>query len=296
MSSHDQLLRFSFDELDVRGELVYLDATWHDIVGRYDYPANIRQQLGSALAAVALLSATLKFKGTMVLQVHGDGPLRSLVAQMTSAGAVRGLARWEGSVPAGPLHKVYGQGHILISVLPEEGERYQSIVELSGESLADALNRYFEQSEQLPSSFRLSVTDQRVAGFFLQALPPSRNHAFSQEQREEDWSRLNLLADTLQEEELLALAPTQLLTRLYHEEEVHLYEPTRLHFACSCSRDKVTRTLLTLGREELETLLREEGTIKVDCEFCNEHYEFYASDVEQIFADNDTVMPGTILH
>ncbi|HWK55517.1 MAG TPA: Hsp33 family molecular chaperone HslO, partial [Hyphomicrobiales bacterium] len=290
-------LRFSFDELDVRGELVYLDSTWHDIVARYDYPASIRQQLGSALASVALLSATLKFKGTMVLQVHGDGPLRSLVAQMTNAGALRGLARWEGKVPAsGPLHKIYGQGHILISVLPEEGERYQSIVELSGTSLADALNRYFEQSEQLPSSFRLSVTDNRVAGFFLQALPASRHHAFSQEQRDEDWSRLNLLADTLQESELLELAPTELLTRLYHEEQVHLYEPKPLHFACSCSRDKVTRTLLTLGRDELEALLREEGTIKVDCEFCNQHYVFYASDVEQIFADNDTVTPGTILH
>jgi molecular chaperone Hsp33 len=294
MRHQDQLLRFSFDELDVRGELVYLDTSWREILDRYDYPANVRRQLGNALAAVALLSVTLKFKGAMILQIQGSGPLRSLVTQVTSAGTLRGLARWEGTVPDGPLRQVYGKAHIVISILPEDGERYQSIVELTGDTLAAALNAYFRQSEQLPSSFRISVTGERVAGFFLQALPMSREHAFSEEQREEDWTRLNLLADTMAEEELLELSPATLLRRLYHEETVHLHDPKPLHFACTCSLEKVERTLLTLGREELESIIRDEGSIKVDCEFCNQHYSFDAAAVERLCREAGGA--GPVLH
>jgi molecular chaperone Hsp33 len=287
MPHHDQLLRFNFDELDIRGELVYLDATWRDITSRYEYPSAVQQQLGSALAAVALLSVTLKFKGTLILQIHGNGPLRSLVTQVTSDGALRGLARWEGMVPVSPLQQVYGDGHILISLLPEAGERYQSIVTLTGDSLAEALNSYFEQSEQLPSSFRLFVSGQRVAGLFLQALPLSKDHPFGQEQRNEDWQRLNFLASTMGAEEMFALEPQMLLHRLFHEETVRLHAPKDLHFACTCSQEKVERTLLTLGREELLSILRDNGSVEVDCEFCNQHYAFNTADVERLCASAD---------
>jgi molecular chaperone Hsp33 len=297
MQHQDQLLRFSFDELDIRGELVYLDASWRDITSRYEYPHAVQQQLGSALAAVALLSVTLKFKGTMILQIHGNGPLRSLVTQVTSEGALRGLARWEGVVPEGPLQQVYGDGHILISILPEAGERYQSIVSLTGESLSEALNVYFEQSEQLPSSFRLHVCGQRVAGLFLQALPISKDHAFSQEERDEDWARLNFLADTMQSEELFELDPQNLLFRLFHEETVRLHAPKSLHFACTCSLEKVERTLLTLGRDELLSILKDKGSIEVDCEFCNQHYTFDTDDVERLCeSTGDQSEEGRVLH
>jgi len=296
MLQPDQLLRFSFDQLDIRGEIVYLDESWRQILNRYEYPPSVRIQLGSALAAIALLSVTLKFKGTMILQVQGKGPMRSLVTQVTSEGAIRGLARWEGTVPEGSLQQIYGNGHILISVIPDAGERYQSIVELSGDTLSTALNNYFMQSEQLPSTFRLYVTDQRVAGFFLQALPANKHDNYSHEQREEDWQRLNLLADTLQQEEILSLAPDQLLFRLFHEEVVRVHPPRLLHFACSCSLEKVERTLISLGKHELDSIIREEGSIKVDCEFCNQHYTFTTSDVERLCATTEVVVQGTVLH
>jgi len=296
MLQPDQLLRFSFDQLDIRGELVYLDESWLQILGRYDYPPAIREQLGSALAAIALLSVTLKFKGTMILQIQGKGPMRSLVTQVTSDGAIRGLARWEGTVPEGNLQLVYGGGHILISVIPDDGERYQSIVELTGDTLSEALNNYFMQSEQLPSSFQLFVTDARVAGFFLQALPPNKHDNYSHEQREEDWQRLNLLAKTLKQAEILTLAPDQLLFRLFHEEVVRIHPPQLLHFACSCSLDKVERTLISLGKAELDSIIREEGSIKVDCEFCNHHYTFTTADVERLCATTDLGTAGTVLH
>ena len=232
----------------------------------------------------------------MILQIQGKGPLRSLVTQVTSDGAIRGLARWDGVVPEDNLQLIYGDAQILISVLPDAGERYQSIVELNGESLSEALNNYFMQSEQLPSTFQLFVTEQRVAGLFLQALPANKHKSDSHEQREEDWSRLNLLASTLRQDEIFSLSADQLLFRLFHEESVRLHPPRALHFACSCSVEKVESTLISLGRSELESIIREEGSIKVDCEFCNQHYNFETSDVERLYADNTSDAPGTVLH
>jgi molecular chaperone Hsp33 len=266
------------------------------VLARHDYPQNVRRQLGEALAVVALLRSTIKFDGTLILQIQGKGPLRSLVTQITSKGALRGLARWEGAVPAGPIGEVFGAGSLIMTVMKEGGERYQSIVELAGATLGDALNRYFEQSEQLPTRFRLCVSAGRVAGFLLQALPAAPGHVFNAEQRDEDWSRINILADTLQDGELLALDPRQLLHNLFHEEEVHLFDPLPLHFECTCSRDKVERTLITFGADDLEDLLQQEGSIKVDCEFCNQHYSFDRADVARLFSQDDVPPAGTIIH
>jgi len=292
MTPQDQVLRFSFDQLDIRGELVWLDESWTAVLARHDYPPVVRKQLGCALAATALLSVTVKFTGTMILQIQGKGPLQSLVAQVTHKGDLRGLARWEGLVPDGPLAEVFGEGRMLISIIKDSGERYQSIVELAGDTLALALNRYFEQSEQLPSSFLLYFSDNRVAGLFLQALPASG----ARQNRDEDWTRINLLAATLDSAEIFSLPAERLLLRLFHEEEVRLHAPLPLRFACTCSRDKVERTLVAMGRDELLSIIHDEGCIKVDCEFCNQHYRFETEDVEQLFAAGDGPTPGTVLH
>jgi molecular chaperone Hsp33 len=321
MNHHDQLLRFNFDDLDIRGELVYLNHSWEQILTRYDYPAAVRTQLGSALAALVLLSATVKYDGNMILQVQGDGPLKKLVVQVTHEGAVRGLARWEGLVPTGSLSEVYGNGQILITIFKASGERYQSIVAMEGNNLADALNVYFLQSEQLPSTFRLVATAHCVAGFFLQQLPDSRS---TREQllatsgigiaglrdREEDWNRINILASTLEERELMGLEPEQLLTRLFHEEQLRVHDPKPLHFACTCSREKVERTLIALGKDELEDILRLEGKIEVDCEFCQMRFTFDADEVQRLLHEaaapeagkksgkkaRGGIPPGTIVH
>jgi molecular chaperone Hsp33 len=309
MIYQDKLLRFSFDRLDIRGELVYLDRSWETILSRYPYPEPVRKQLGAALAAISLLSASVKFEGTMILQIQSEGPLKSLVTQITNTGNLRGIAKWQGEVPEGKLKDVFGKGQMLISVIKDDGERYQSIVALEGDSLPDALNAYFVQSEQLPSTFQLYVSDTRVAGFFLQSLPENTRKRNQEEQvlihsaesprerdREEDWNRINVLASTLQERELFTLSPERLLTNLFHEEQVRLFKPKPLRFTCTCSREKVERTLIALGPEELKSILQEEGTIKVDCEFCNTHYEFSAEDVDSLGTKPIEIAPGTILH
>ncbi|MGA0805064.1 MAG: Hsp33 family molecular chaperone HslO [Pseudohongiellaceae bacterium] len=296
MKHPDQLLRFSFERLDIRGELVYLDESWSQVLQRHDYPPNVRKQLGEALAVVALLRATIKFDGTLILQIQGKGPLRSLVTQITSKGALRGLARWHGTVPPGPVSAVFGSGSLIITVMKDGGERYQSIVELAGDTLSAALDRYFAQSEQLPTSFRLQVSAERVAGFLLQALPPAAGSLYGDEARAEDWRRINLLADTLQADELLQDEPLRLLHKLFHEEEVQLFDPVPLHFECTCSREKVEKTLITFGEPDLEDIIRQEGSVKVDCEFCNQHYRFDRSDVARLFRPDATPPAGTILH
>ena len=309
MIIQDKLLRFSFDRLDIRGELVYLDHSWETILSRYPYPEPVRKQLGAALAAISLLSASVKFEGTMILQIQSKGPLKSLVTQITNTGNLRGIAKWQGDVPDGKLKDVFGEGQMLISVIKNDGERYQSIVSLDGDSLPEALNAYFVQSEQLPSSFQLFVSDTRVAGFFLQAMPESNQKSRQEDQvlihsaenprereRAEDWNRINILAATLQQDEMFTLSPERLLTNLFHEEQVRLFEPKPLRFTCTCSREKVERTLIALGSEELQSILREEGTIKVDCEFCNTHYEFSAEDVNTFGDTPVQITPGTVLH
>lgn len=301
MTHQDKLLRFSFDKLDIRGELVYLDQSWTSILSRHSYPAAVRKQLGDALAAVSLLSATVKFDGTMILQVQGQGPLRSLVVQITNTGELRGLARWEGLVPEGNLLEVYGEGRMLITITRQNGERYQSIVALEGDSLASALNVYFMQSEQLPSTFQLYVHADRVSGLFLQALPEterSQTHGTGAalRDRSEDWNRINLLAGTLQENEIFALSAERLLLNLFHEEDVRLHTPKALRFSCTCSRGKVERTLIAMGEEELRSIIRDEGAIKVDCEFCNQHYTFDSADVDALTHAGEGPAPGTVIH
>src|SRR5690606_15593602 len=203
MIYQDKLLRFSFDQLDIRGELVYLDQTWESVLSRHDYPPVVQRQLGTALAAVALLSLSIKYEGTMILQIQGKGPLRSLVTQITHNGSLRGLARWEGPVPDGSLQDIFGDGQMLISVMKEGGDRYQSIVSLDGDSLCEALNSYFQQSEQLPSNFQLFVNADRVCGLFLEALPRSSRgkrriaddlHVPAERDHDENWNRITTLA------------------------------------------------------------------------------------------------------
>lgn len=291
MGVADQILRFSFEDIDIRGELVYLDESWRTVLTRHDYPAALHRHLGEALAAAALLSITIKFDGTLILQVQGSGPVRSLVAQVTSGGALRGLARFEGHIRDGDLGAVFGQGSMVMTVMKDGGDRYQSIVALEGRGLTDALSAYFRQSEQLPSSFRLFVSKDRIAGLFLQQLPASSRA----EARDEHWQRINLLADTLTEDEMLSLQPEVLLHRLFHEEQVRLFAPHPLHFACTCSRQKVASTLVSFGEEELQDILAQEQSIKVDCEFCNHQYVFTAADVEALFRP-DAPPDGTVLH
>lgn len=278
MPDRDSLYRFVFDDAGVRGELVYLDASWRAVLATHPYPAAVRRQLGEALAAVQLLAGTFKLAGSLILQIQGDGPVRTLVAQASQGGTLRGLARWQGVVPEQPLAAVFGEGRLVLTIEPIRGERYQGIVPLAGADLAGALEAYFGASEQLPTRLWLTADERRAAGLMIQRLPAAHGSR-------EDWERIGLLAATLTPLELTDLAAEDLLYRLFHEERVRLFEPDPVAFRCTCSRGRVQDVLRALGRAEVEAILAEQGAIAVDCEFCNRHYRLDPVDALKLFSD-----------
>lgn len=277
MSEYDSFQRFLFEDLGIRGELVRLDASWEAARARHGYPPLVESQLGQALAAVVLLSATVKFKGSLILQAQGSGPLTTLVAQATHHRAIRGLAHWRGEVGGATLEELYGSGRLVLTIQNEGTEPYQGIVALEGGNLAEAIQTYFSLSEQLATRLWLAADGRRAAGLFIQELP-------SRQRQAGDWERIALLADTVTEAELLNLPGQELLYRLFNEEKVRLFEPEPVVFRCTCSRDKLEGMLLALGREEVQSVIEERGSLEVDCEFCNRHYHFDRVDVGALFA------------
>lgn len=295
MSDTDRLYRFVFDNLGIRGNLVHLDATWRAVMGTHPYPDAVRDLLGEALAAVTLLASTIKFQGSLILQAQGSGPIRTLVAQTTHEHLVRGLARWEGEVPTqGTLHARCGEGHLALTIKRDGAEPYQGIVPLEGADLASAIERYFRDSEQLPTRLWLTAGEQRTAGLLLQRLPGEGLDAGAMS--DEDWQRIGLLADTLTREELTGLPTADLLYRLFHEESIRLFEPEPIAFRCGCSRLRIEETLKILGPDEVDDIIAEEGSISVTCEFCNRTYAFDAVDARQLFAEHTRHAPSPAQH
>ena len=290
----DGLSRFLLESSNVRGEIVQLDATWDAVLSRKSYPPPVRRLLGEAMSATALMAATIKFDGSLILQIRGTGPVHMLVVQATARHTMRGLARWRGEVGGERLDELVGEGRMAITIDPGPGmERYQSVIDLVGGSLADALERYFESSEQLPTRFRLAASAERCAGFLVQKLPPVGGRAApgGVEEDEAAWRQASLVARTVASDELLRWPAAMLLRRLFPDRPVRLFEGSPLRFHCGCSRAVIESTLRALGPEELRTTLAEEGgEIRVDCEFCDASYTFDAVDVEQLFA-GDTPRP-----
>jgi molecular chaperone Hsp33 len=290
MHDIDTLHRFVLERSCVRGELVHLDATWQSLQATTQYPDPVLDVLGEALSAVALLSATIKFDGSLILQMSGDGPLHLVVVQATGRRTLRGLARWRGAVGSGPLEQLTGNGHLAMTIDPGPGkERYQGIVGLEGDSLADILQVYFQNSEQLPTRLWLAADRKHTAGLLLQHLPGQDNDP-------DVWNRAVHLANTVTAEELLQLPAVEILRRLYHEEDVRLYRGQSLSFHCGCSRIRVGEMLRTLGRVELEDILAERTLVSVDCEFCGAAYAFDAVDVEMLLKDAPTPPMDTRHH
>jgi len=277
----DQLTRFLFEELGVRGEIVTLDNSWQTALSIHNYPTVVAEQLGQALAASLLLSATLKFDGSLILQIRGDGAIKMLVAQANDQQAVRGLAHWNGDVPDGNLSSLFGDGVLVMTIKPTKGKAYQGVVSLEGDTLSDALQAYFTQSEQLKTRLWFAVNGERAVGLMLQELPMHKGE-------EADWERVEMLANTITDDELLNLNSEEVIHRLFHEETVRLFEPEPVEFKCDCSQEKVEASLLTLGLKELRSLVEERGVIEADCDFCNKHYQFDAIDIEQLFSEGKT--------
>jgi molecular chaperone Hsp33 len=285
--SADTLRRFMLEQAHVRGEWLHLDNTWQEMLSRADYPAFVKTILGEALTAAVLLAATIKHDGALTLQIRGDGPIHLLVIQATAEGTVRGLAQWSRDADDLTLPALFGDAQLAITLESRNSnERYQSLIPLEGDTLSAALEAYFERSEQLPTRLWLMSDDTAAAGILLQRLP-------QEEVDPENWQRTSVLLDTLTREELVHLEPEEVLYRLFHEEDVRLFDAKDISFHCGCSRERVETMLRSLGQAEADIILEEQGKIEIICEFCNANYTLDAVDTSLLFKPamptNDTL-------
>lgn len=290
----DTLQRFLFENLAIRGEIVHLDATWQTVLKHHDYPKPVQKVLGELMSAVSLLIATLKFKGQLIAQIQGDGPITLLVVEGTSNKTLRATANiksGESSFSDESLQGLFGDARLVITLEPEKGERYQGIVALKGENLAGALTDYLLRSEQLDTNIWLVADENRTAGLLVQKLPETKKTRNSNILEVSDdgndvdgWNRILQLSSTIKDEELLELSAEEIIHRLYHEEDIRMFDAETISFLCRCSRDRVAKMLLSLGEAEVKSMLEELEKIEVACEFCNHNYSFDAVDTEQLFS------------
>jgi molecular chaperone Hsp33 len=309
----DQLFKFLFEGTEtarssVRGEIVSLQETWREIRAQHDYPAPVLRMLGELVAASTLLTANLKFNGALVMQIHGDGPVKLLVVECNADLTVRATAKLapdaEIADDAGfrELVNRQGKGRFAITLDPKDrrhGQQpYQGIVPLEGGSIAQALESYMLRSEQLDTHLWLAADESHANGVLLQKLPIAGGDTHSDavsaslgnevEAALEIWQRVVTFANTLERAELLAVDPQTLMRRLFWEETLRVFEPLPCAFHCSCSRERVAAMLVTLGQKEVDDTLEDQRTVDVNCEFCNRHYQFDAVDCAQLFATTNT--------
>ena len=261
----DTLTRFLLDRSGVRGVVVHLDRTWADIVARAAYPIAVAARLGETCAAAALFTAHAKIDGRLSVQLRGTGALRTLFAECTAAGTLRGIAHYEEPLPSPLTPRAFGPGSILAITIEStppgasETTRYQGLVGLEADSLAEAFEAYFAQSEQL----------------MIQQLPGGHGDP-------DGWNRVEALFETLGGEELAAEPVETVLWRLFHDEDATVLDRRPLAFACSCSRERVADMLRSLGPDEARAAMAG-GQVEVHCDFCGQAYRFEHEEVEDLF-------------
>jgi len=290
----DTLRRFVFERYPFRGQLVHLGPAWKAMMEHHDYPAHVRDTLGEAVAAAALLSSTLKFSGLLSLQLRGTGPMHLMLVECSDGLAMRAVARFRDPPDTRDLRELSGDGTLTVTI--ESGNAahpYQGIVPLSGASMSDCLREYFEASEQLPTRLWLHADAEGASGLLLQRLPlqakpsallESGAAAIVAEEVEDAWRRVQLVAGTVTSAELGELEDRELLRRLFAEDDVRVFEPTPVYFRCRCSRERVANMLRALGREEVESVVADFGQVEVRCEFCSRAYRFDAVDCAGLYA------------
>ncbi len=284
---HDQLVRFLLPEAGVRGVHVHLNQTWQEILSHASYPPQARRLLGESCAASALFTGHTKVDGRLSIQLRSNTTLRTLFAECTAAGTLRGIVQLqEGEDAPDELGKLGEDALLAITIEnpgldPREPQRYQSLVSLNAASLDEAFEDYFRQSEQLPTRLLLATDGDRASGLLLQKLPGDTGDM-------DGWTRVGALFDTLGPPELLELPADQLLHRLFHEEGPELLGSKPLEFGCSCSHERVSAMLQSLGEEEARAAAEATGKVEVRCEFCGREYHFPLTEFDVLFADAPT--------
>ena len=294
----DLQLRFLLPSAGVRGVLVQLDQTWRAMAARAAYPPAVAELLGEAAAAAALFTGHAKVDGRLSVQLRSHGALRTLFAECTAAGTLRGIARLQedasepGAATLSRDLRSLGDDAVLAITIENpalggrEPMRYQGLVELDADNLGEAFEGYFRQSEQLPTRLLLACDGARAAGLMLQKLPGDGGD-------DDGWNRVGALFETLGSAELLALAPADTIHRLFHEESPHAMGGKPLRFACSCSRERVAAMLVSLGIGEAEAAVAAgDGEARVLCEFCGHDYRFDAEAVASLFRGAGAALPA----
>jgi molecular chaperone Hsp33 len=301
----DLVRRFVFENHPVRGHWVRLDAAWRELRAHQVYPDEVRDLLGEAVAAAVLLAATLKFEGTLTLQLQGNGAVRLLVAQCTNDFRLRAVARFDADRLRGPADDVIGfrqlagdDGRITVTVeATERDSRYQGVVPLTGASLAQSLETYFASSEQLPTRVRLIANDHRAAGLLVQRVPGAGGHGGTDDESIDGaWHAAEYGLASLDAAGLLADPVESLLEGAFQGRDVRLFRGSTVRFQCSCSPERVTGVLRSLGENEVRDILREQGSVSVTCEFCQRPYRFESVDVDGLFTPGPASGEPTSLH
>jgi molecular chaperone Hsp33 len=297
MTAHmtDLLQKFMFINATVRGELVELDDTWKQVLTHHQYPPPVQHLLGELSSAAALLCANLKFEGSMIMQIHGDGPIQLLVVECNHQLQLRAMAKLAENVEIADntslseLINAHGKGRFVITLDPinkQPGHQaYQGIVPIEGDSIAAVIENYMKQSEQLDTKLWLASDSQISRGMLLQRLPSmgGTTDLNNAETALEAWRRACILGGTLGREELLSSTIETLLHRLFWEEELRIFEPQNVTFSCSCSREKVGNMLKMLGEKEVTEAVTGLGNLDINCDFCGKPYYFDAVDCAQLF-------------
>lgn len=274
--NQDVLVRFLFNQRDMRGEIAYVSDSLQQMLQNHDYPYPVKQLLAELVVATSLLTATLKLDGDIAVQLQGDGPVRFAAVNGTAEQEFRGVARLQAEIGATGFRDLIGEGYMLVTITPKQGERYQGIIPLTGDSLTDTLEAYFAQSEQLPTRLYLftdlTENQSRAAGLLLQVLP------VDPEKAKQDFSDLVIVTDTITANELLNLPTEEMLHRLYHDEEVEVFPHQAIRFVCGCSREKCESAIISLGKTAIEEHIAE-GKLEISCDYCNSTYQFDSAEL-----------------
>lgn len=278
----DILHRYLFDGMHVRGELVQIKNAYQTLVANHDYPQGVKTLLGEVMAATSLLTATIKFEGEITVQLQGDGPIGYLSVNGNHQQQMRGLAKLKQPTEAEGLKALIGKGNMVITIQPSQGDPYQGIVALEHETFAECLAHYFEVSEQIPTKIWLFTDEEneQVAGSLVQLLPDGEDKA----KQQDDFDHLCQLTDTIKHEEIFSLDAQELLYRLYHQEEVRLFDPQAISFKCGCSEEKCLTAISQIDTGELQSILTEQGKISMTCDACQTTYAFGEAELAQFLS------------
>lgn len=289
MSKINFLQRFIFENAPIRGEFVRLTESYQTIISQHNYPPEIKKILGEALCIACLLGAIIKSDGKLTVQFRGEGDIKLLLVQCTNKLQLRGLVKWEGDLNKADVLSALQKGVLSIILDAELKNLYQGIVPWRGQSLAEAIENYFHDSEQLSTKIRLATDKKSATGMLLQIIPPAEKNIVYRDQRTElsDWMRILTLTNQLDSHTFLSNDCQVLLQSLFPNDDIRIFSAKPVTFKCTCTRKRGENAILMLGKDEALAELKNKNAITVTCEFCNQEYLFDNVDIAKLFADQD---------